>query len=246
MKKLFIFLAAAVLAIAMPFTLVGCDSNKSPSEIANAYSTIQSNNPDYFDATTRKFSVSFSSNVIKNNMNNSGSQIYSLGKMYIPLLDASMGFVNSKATTFKACLDKFSKDELARVYTSMKKFGTELKEFDAVKKVFDSEGKADGTRYTALTGAMNDLIDSALAFNIAFYDAYYDNIYAKETDYTATGFKFTDDDMMTEVLGNKLCMAYVLNNHYAKYYHWSNNFSINTFMGYTECSYKILSEIFRF
>jgi hypothetical protein len=237
MKKLFIFLAAAIIAVMMPLTLTGCDSNKSPSEIANAYSAIQSNNPDYFDATTRVFSVNFTSSAIKNNMNNSGSQIYSLGKVYMPLLEAGMSFVNSKATTFKACLDKFSKDELAHVYTTMKKFGEDLKAFDLVKKTFDSEGKTDGTRYPALVGSMNNLIDSAIAFNLAFYEAYYNNIYAKETNYTEAGFKFTSEDMKTEVLGNKLCMAYVLNNNYAKHYHWSNTYSINTFLTSQDCAY---------
>ncbi len=229
MKKFLTAFILLVLACFVPIMLSGCDSNKTASQIANEYSTIQTNHSTFFDATTRAFKVEFSGGLINSGMNNQDSHIYSLGKLYMPTLKASMCFVNSKATTFRDCLDKFNQDQLNRVYSGMMRFKSALAEFDTAKKSFDTINKNDGTGYATFLSKMIALIDSALDFNIAFYNGYYDSITAQK-DYTTTSFN--SEDMKTEVLGGRLYMANILYNRYVKHYSWSklNSGNVKTFL----------------
>lgn len=239
MKKIFSFIAILLVVCLIPITLIGCESNKSASQIADAYSKIQSNNAEFFDSTTREFSVNFTSNAIRANMTNPSSQIYSLGKVYLPLLNSSMAFVNSCATKFQACLKKFDQDELNSVYAGMKDFEEALEDFATKKKSYENATTSGDVTsgYAAFLNSLKDLITAAQRFNVAFYKNYHKEIYSKERNYKESSFTFTSEDIKTEVLGNKLYLAYVLHNHYAKHYVWKTTNSIVDFMNRAECAY---------
>ena len=239
MKKIFSFIAILLVVCLIPITLIGCESNKSASQIADAYSKIQSKNADFYDSTTREFTVNFTSNSIRANMTNPSSQIYSLGKVYLPLLNSSMAFVNSCADKFGTYLKKFDQDGLNSVYAGMKDFEEALEDFATKKKSYENAtSSGDVTSgYAAFLNSLKDLITSAQRFNIAFYKNYHKEIYSKDRNYKESGFTFTSADIKTEVLGNKLYLSYVLHNHYAKHYVWKTTNSIVDFMDREECSY---------
>lgn len=230
MKKKIFSIILALALISIPFVFSGCESNMSASQISNEYTNIQSEHSTLF--SNRVFKVTFTGSQINANMNYSSSTIYSLGKVYLPLVNASMAFVNSRATSFKSDLEKFSQDELNMINAKMTEFKTALAEFDTQKSSFDKQNKVDGTGYAQLTLTLNNLIDTALDFNLAYYNAYYTNIYAKERDYNVANFKFKADDVKVEVLGNKLYLAKVLYCRYVKFYTWTkgSDGSIVTFL----------------
>ena len=224
MKRLFTIIAILLVACLIPLGLVGCESNKTASQIADVYSKLQESKSEFFDQTTRAFKVEFSATNIKSSMNVPSSKIYSLGKVYLPMLNTSMAFVNSKAKTFKDCLEKFGQDELNAVYNGLKDFEEALSNFSTSKKSFESVNSATGTGYSSFIGYIQSLIDAAQRFNIAFYNAYYKNIYMASTEFKNA------DGIKTEAMGCKLYVAYVLNNHYTKHYVWSSSNNINDFL----------------
>ena len=225
MKRFFSVFAILLVVCLVPFAFLGCESNKTASQVADAYSNLQQTQSDFFDPTTRVFEVKFTASNIKSSMNVSSSKIYSLGKVYLPMLHTSMAFVNSKAKTFKDCLDKFSQDEINEVYNGLKDFEGALEVFANSKKSFESVNSATGTGYSSFIGTMQTLIDAAQRFNLAFYNAYYNNIYKAQTEFK------NNDGMKVEAIGGKLYVAYVLNNHYTKHYVWSATNNINDFLG---------------
>ena len=237
MKKIINFIVILAIIIVTPFCFVGCDSNKTASQIADEYSTIQTEYAGLFNTSTREFTVTFSGSTINSSMNNSSSKIYSLGRVYLPMINASMGVVNNYAKTFKACLERFSQDDLNKVYAGMKKFESSLQSFKTEKQSFDSRNKADGSGYATFINSMLTLIDGALEFNLAFYNAYYTNIFVKDRDYNAAGYSATQEDAKVELLGGKLYLANILNARYVKYYVWSSSYSIGTYLNRAENTY---------
>lgn len=248
MKKIFSLILMLLLVIAVPFTLTGCDSNHTASEIASEYTKIQQTYTSLYN-TNNQFRVVFSGSNINSGKNNQNSKIYSLGYVYLPLIDSSMAFVNSTfdinnsteksrvTYTFKECLDKFNQSQLNNVYAGLSKFKSALSSFNSARNNFDAQNKQDGTGYSTFIGSMSSLIEGALSFNMAFYNAYYESIYVKERDYTKSGFTFSSNDIAVEVLGGRLYIANMLYNRYIKYYVWSSNYSITTFVNRSDNSY---------
>ena len=243
MKKLYSLIIVLAL-ILVPFVFTCCESNKTATQVASAYSEIQTSYPLMYNQDTRQFRVEFSSAKITAAMKTSNNAIYSLGKVYLPLIHSSMGFVNSIAKeSFKKSIEKFSQDEINRVYSSMMRFKDALSDFYTEKNQFDSRNKVDGTGYAQLVSSMNNFIEKALDFNMSLYNAYYNNVIVKEYNYDANNFEFTAANMQTpmdaEFYGGKLYLANILYYRYVTYYNWTNNTSgsINSFLNSSENKY---------
>lgn len=244
MKKLYSLIIVLALLV-IPFVFTGCESNKTATQVASEYSAIQTAYPLMYNQDSREFRVEFSNASIRSAMTNSGSTIYSLGKVYVPLINSSMGFVNSIAKdSFKKSLEKFSQDEINRVYSSMSRFKGALDDFYKEKNQFESRGKTDGTGYAQLISTMNNLIEKALDFNMSFYNAYYKNVIKKEYNFNDSNFAFTASNMQTvmnaEFYGGKLYLANIIYYRYITFYTWTNstgNGRIDTFINNSENEY---------
>lgn len=230
MKKFLSIFVVLMIVCLVPFAFMGCEGNKTASQVADAYSKLQEKQSDFFDSNSREFKVEFTASNIRSSMNVSGSKIFSLGKVYLPMLNTTMAFVNSKAKVFKDCLSKFSQSEINEVYAGLKDFESALKDFASAKLSFENINQSSGTGYPAFLVSMQKLINASQRFALAFYNGYYKNVYVKQRDYTAAGFTFNNDDMKVETMGSKLYVAYILNNHYIKHYVWSNDNNINQFL----------------
>ena len=212
MKRIFTIIAILLVSILIPFGFAGCDSKKTASQVANEYAKLQENYIEFFDPTTKVFDVKFTATNVTNSMNISSSNISSLGLVYLPMLQTSMDFVNTQAKTFGECLEKFSQSEINEVHNGLKDFEEALEVFATSKRSFESINSAIGTGFSTFIASMQELIDAAQRFNIAFYNAYYKNIYLVQESYKNNNGK------QVEAMGNRLYAAYILNNHYTKHY----------------------------
>lgn len=224
MKKIFTIIAILLASILIPFSFVGCESNKSASQVAATYSQLQEDYFEFFDPTTRAFQVKFNASKITSSMNVASSNISSLGKVYLPMLNTSMAFFNSQAKTLKNSLEKFTQSEINEVYNGLKDFEDALEIFATSKKTFESINSATGAGFPSFIFSMQSLIDAAQRLNIAFFNGYYNNIYAKQETFK----NFASKEI--EVMGNKLYVAYILNNRYTRHYVWSSTNDINSFI----------------
>ncbi len=227
-----------MVVLLVPFMFTGCESNKTASQVANQYSKLQEKYPEFFNSSTRKFDVTFNNSVINGGMNDPNSMLYCLGKLYIPTLRTSMTFVNSKAKSFKECLSKFSQEQINRVNAGLEELSSALKSFSNAKETYEQIATRSGNGLADFIKPLQKVINSAQDFNLAFYNGYYTNIYAKTRDYNKSGFTFTNDDKAVEVMGGKLYIATIINNHYIKHYVWKAEIgSVNSFIAGIEGNY---------
>ena len=59
MKKFLSIFVVLMIVCLVPFALMGCEGNKTASQVADAYSKLQEKQADFFDSNSREFKVEF-------------------------------------------------------------------------------------------------------------------------------------------------------------------------------------------